>query len=174
MNMRWFNFGILVLISLVLQVSICRRIGIGQQRLIPDLLLLAAVVLAFRAPDKDALIACWVLGLVKDITSGSPLGGYALCFGLMAMLLVRMREVLYGMRSVTLIVITLVMSMVIEQAAFLLCVLKGSAGWNQYSGITFTIFLSAMLTGGLAPYAFWLLTKLHRQLGLQRDRFYPR
>jgi rod shape-determining protein MreD len=172
--MRWFNFAILVFITLVLQIGVCKRIGIGQQRIMPDLLLLTAVILAFRAPANHALIACWVLGFAKDVTSSSPLGSYALCFGLMALLLVRMREVLYGMRSVTLIIVTFGMSLLIEQAVYLFCVLKDTASWDQYSGITFTMLLSAMITGGLAPYGFWLITKFHRQLGLQRDRSFSR
>jgi rod shape-determining protein MreD len=169
--MRWFNFGILALITLVLQIGVCGRIGIGQQRIMPDLLLLLAVILAFRAPADSALIACWLLGLMKDVFSETAaLGSYAFCFGLMAMMVVRMRELLYGLRSVTMIIVTIAMSLWIEQMVFVLCVLKGTADWSEYGGATLTMLFSSLFTGGLAPYGLWLVNKLHRPLGLQRVR----
>ena len=53
----------------------------------PDLFLLLLVVLAYRGNNDQVLLACWILGLAKDLTSSAPLGSYALAFGILALLI---------------------------------------------------------------------------------------
>ena len=171
--MRWFSFAILALITLVLQVGATRVFGLGPQSLAPDLLLLVAVVLALRGPADGALIACWILGLAKDLTSAAALGSYALAFGLLALVIVRLRNLLYVPNPLTLIVLTALASLAVEQAVYLMWLLRGGAS-GGFPGLLLQMALSALITAALAPYGQWLILKLHHPLGLPRHRAFGR
>jgi len=173
--MRWLSFLILVLAALLVQVSICRPLGLGPQQVMPDLLVLLAVVLIFwGGGDDDVLAGCWVLGLAKDLSSAAPLGAYALSFGVMALLIRRLRELLYGQRLLPMMIITGLGSFLVEQTVFFLSVLKGDALSDRYGRLSTGMMFSALFTGALTPYVYWLVGKLHRQLGLGRGRSYLR
>ncbi len=166
--MRWVRFGILVLVFLVLQIGVCSALSFSQLKIVPDLLLLLAVLIVFWAPADQALIACWLLGLLKDVTSQVPLGSYAISFGLLGILLVRLRELLVGTRLLPQIFLMFVSSMLVEHAVWLICVVKSDVALASYRQDVLTIFISALLTAALYPYGYWLMTKLHRLLGLSR------
>jgi rod shape-determining protein MreD len=166
--MRWVRFGILVLVFLVLQIGVGSALKFSHLKIVPDLLLLLAILLIFRAPADQALLACWLLGLLKDITSQAPLGSYSLTFGLLGIMLIRLRELLVGSRLLPQIFLMFVSSMLIEHAVWLICVVKSDVALDSYRQDVITIFISALLTAALYPYGYWLMAKLHRLLGLSR------
>ena len=170
--MRWFSFTILLLVTMTLVVGMGRVFGLGPQRIMPDLLLLLAVVLAFRGSADEILPACWILGLAKDLTSGAPLGCYAFSFGLLGLLIVYLRELLYGDNAWTLAAVTLAGSFLIEQFVFWVCLMKGMYNGPSYPGITLSVMFSALFTSALTPYGQWMINKLHRRLGLPQRRRY--
>ncbi len=172
--MRWFNFGILLFVTLVLQMGVARLFGLGEQRVMPDLLLLVAVVLAFRGEQNSAMIACFFLGLAKDLTGQAVLGSYAIGFGLLGWIIVRARDLFYGEHPITLIMITLAAGFFVEQLVLAICLMKKVFSWDNYGVLTLSILFSAVLTAGLSPYGQWLLLKFHRWLGLPRRRSYGR
>ena len=166
--MRWVRFGILVLVFLVLQIGVGSALEFSHLKIVPDLLLLLAILLIFRAPTDQALVACWLLGLLKDITSQAPLGSYAFTFGLLGLMLIRLRELLVGSRLLPQIFLMFVSSMLIEHAVWLICVVKSDVALDSYRQSLATMAVSALLTAALYPYGYWLMTKLHRRLGLSR------
>jgi len=166
--MRWVRFGILVLIFLVLQIGVGSAFEFSPLKIVPDLLLLLAMLIIFWAPADQALLACWLLGLLKDITSQAPLGSYSFTFGLLGLMLIRLREVLVGSRLLPQIFLMFVSSMLIEHVVWLICVVKSDIALNSYRQSLTTMVISALLTAALYPYGFWLMTKIHRQLGLSR------
>lgn len=168
--MRWTNFGILVVVTIVLQSSVCRMFGLGAHRTMPDLLLMFAVMIAFRGGKDQAPLACWVLGLAKDLTSSAALGSYAVGFGLLGLAIVYFRELLYGESALLLMLLTFFSSMSVEHIALVFGSFRGEFSWQEYSGILTVLLLSAVFTAGLAPYGHWLLMKFSRQLGLSRRR----
>jgi len=170
--MRWFNFAILLLITLVLEVGMGRLFGLGPQRIMPDLLLLLAMVLAFRGPADKMLLCCWILGLAKDLTSQAPLGAYAFSFGLVGLGIIGLRELLYGESLWTLAAVTFVSSFLIEQFVFFVCLMKGMYNGLGHGGITLAIMFSALFTAALTPYGQWLIHKLQRRLSLPARRRY--
>ena len=172
--MRWVSFFILVFVTMVLQVGLGRLIGLGPQRIMPDLLLLLAVVLAFRGPVDEVLLASWFLGLAKDLTSQAPLGMYALSFGLLALLITRLRGVLYGENMLTQAVAALVGSFLVEHLVFVLGLLKGRYTGAVYESVVLGMMFSALFTAALIPYAQWIVWKLQRRLSLPERRRYGR
>ena len=170
--MRWFNFGILVFAVLVVQAGVCRLFGLGQLRIVPDLFLLVGLIVAFRGPSHQAPTACWLLGLFKDLSSEAVLGSYALVFALLAVGIVRLREFFYGDHPLTLIVLTLAGSFLVEHLVLAIAALRGDFTWTHYGQLAGVLLLSGLFTAGLAPYGQWLMLKLHRPLGLPRQRRY--
>lgn len=173
-RMRWFNFGILVFLTLAIQSGLGRLVGVGPARLGPDLLLLLAMVVALRGPADQAPIACWILGLAKDLTSQAVLGSYAVGFGLLGLAIVRGRDLLYGDHPLTLIAITVISSLLAEHATLVVGLVHGESQWHHYADLITAMVVSAAITGLLAPYGQWLLMKLHNQIGLPRRRSYGR
>lgn len=166
--MRWIRFGILAFLFLLFQIGVGSALSFSPLKVVPDLLLLLAILLIFWAPADKALIACWLLGLLKDITSQAPLGSYSFTFGLLGFLLIRLRELLVGSRLLPQIALVFVSSMIIEHAVWLICVVKRDVILDGYRQDVITILVSALLTAALYPYGYWLMTKLHRLLGLSR------
>ena len=166
--MRWLRFGILVLVFLVLQIGVGRVLEFSPYRIVPDFLLLLAILLIFCAPADQALIACWLLGLLKDLTSQAPLGCYSFTFGLLGLLLIRLRELLVGSRLLPQIFLMFVTSLIIEHMVWLICVVKSVVSLGSYRQSLTPMTLSGLITAALYPYGYLLMTKLHRTLGLKR------
>ena len=166
--MRWRNFAVVLFVVMILQVSLGRALGLGPQRIMPDLLLMTAVVLAFRGPAGAGLIACWFLGLAKDLTSEALLGSYALAFGLAALLVLWLRDLLYADNTLGLMLLTFAMVILVEYLALEINILRGQmsppSGWGVWAEILF----SALLTGALVPYGQWVLLKLRHWIGLEQ------
>ena len=169
--MRWISFGILVVSTVVVQSGFGRLLGLGPQRIMPDLLLMFAVVIAFRGGKEQAPLACWFLGLAKDLTSSAALGSYAVAFGLTGLVIVYFRELLYGESALLLMLLTVVSSLIVEHIALLLAYFRGEFSRQEYGGVFKVVVFSAIFTAALAPYGQWLLLKMHRHLGLVRRRY---
>ena len=172
--MRWFNFTIMLFAALVMQVGMARLFGLGRQRIMPDLLLMLVVILAFRGSHGQAPLAGWVLGLIKDLSSQSPLGGYAFAFGLAAWGIVRLRELFFGDNPMSLMFITFVAGFLVEQFVLIICLLKNIFTGEDYGTLSTVIAFSTLLTAALVPYGQWVVMRFHRQLGLPRQRRYGR
>ena len=165
--MRWTIFLVVALAAVILQVGTSQVLGLGEQRVMPDLLLLVALVVAFRGPREEALLACWGLGLLKDLTSVAPLGAYAVSFGVLAWVVVGLREWLYGPRLLPQVVVLLAGGLFVEHVVWWVCLVKGVPVMERYWGFLSTALLTGGLTAALYPYGLWVLTKLGRALGLE-------
>jgi len=164
--MRWFNFSILMILLLIIQQGTGRLFGIGPQNIMPDFLLLFAVILAFRGKGPRVWIACWILGLARDLTSDARLGSYAICFGLIGMGLVYGKEILYADSPLTIIFIAFISVMAVEQMVFFIGLLGGDLSRQTYGRVTLSMFFSALFTAALSPYGQWLILKLRHWLGI--------
>ena len=168
-SIRWLSFVVLLLALLVTQMATGRLMGIGPQRIMPDLLLLLAVFLALRSSCPRTILACWILGLVKDLSSASVLGSYTISFSLVAFLVMSLREWLYAGNPLTILLACLAGSFLTEQSAFWVNYLRGHFPIASYRGQSLEMFFSAAFTAALAPYAQVLLLKLSQQLGVSRQ-----
>ncbi len=169
--MRWVNFAILVFILLVIQTSIGRIFGLGPQRIAPDLLLILAAVLVFRIGNTESLVACWILGLLKDLSCDSVLGGYALSFGLVGFLVIYLREWLYMEHPLAIMFVVFVSCFAVDQLSFLVEQLKSSTTVD-YKGQSFEMLFSALFSAALSPYGQWFLVKLSKPLGINLTKTY--
>ena len=62
--------------------------------------------------------------------------------------------------------------MAIEHVVWWIATMKGDFESGAYSGALLAMTFGALFTAALAPYANWLIIKLHRQLGLPGQRRY--
>ena len=162
-----------MLALVIIQVSICQPWALGPKRITPDLLVALVVVLTFwPGGEDDVLVACWVLGLMKDLISAAPLGCYAFSFGMLALVIRRLRETIYGDRLLPMMLVTVLGSFGVEQMVYLLSSFKGEDLGGHYRELSKMMVFSALLSGLATPYINWLVQKIHRRLGLPRGRSY--
>ncbi|MBN2211407.1 MAG: rod shape-determining protein MreD [Sedimentisphaerales bacterium] len=170
--MRWRNVFIMVLVLVVVQAVLHRLVGMGPRRLLPDLLLMTAVVLVLRSMDNDALIVAWLLGFFKDLITEAPLGAYAIAFGLTALLLTWLRELLYRDNTLGMMLVTFLAAVVIEELVLIWSIYQDRISSGNWGSTTTAILLGAVVTAAVAPYGQWLLLKLRYWLGwTQRKRY---
>ena len=169
--MRYVSITLIALAALVLQTGVGRVLGLAQLRIVPDLLLCVAIVLAFQGQPGQVLPVCWALGLIKDLTSQAVLGSYALGFGLVALLILYLRQLLYGQRILPRMFLTVLFTFALEQWAYAVYTRHGQSA-ADYTTLCRTMLFSALLTAALFPYVQWLLMKLHGPLGLTTQRKY--
>ena len=165
--MRWLNFSFIIFILLIVQISLARLFGLGPQRITPNLLFLLALVLAFRVGGGSSLMACWILGLVKDLSGHAVLGCYAGGFALGGFLVIALREWFYVEHPLAIMVVVLLGCVLLEQWAFAIEWFKGYAVMADYRGFCVEMFFSALFTAALAPYGQWAVAKLSRSLGVE-------
>ena len=89
MPIRWGWFAIALALVWAAQSGVVWPLGLARWI---DLYLLLVLVLALTAPRYDAALAGWITGLVQDLASADVLGIHALCLGLTAWLIARLRE----------------------------------------------------------------------------------
>jgi rod shape-determining protein MreD len=90
---RWIPFLILAYVAMGLQLGLGPFIA--YHRASPNLMLLVAVFVAVNAPRDVALIACFVAGLIQDLGTLQTFGLFALCYGLIAVVIVNAQQVVY-------------------------------------------------------------------------------
>lgn len=170
--MRWIPFVILLYLGAVVQSTIAPLIEIKTIR--PDLLIILAVYYALLAPRYDAMLACWCIGFLIDLTSigyasHSNVGVHAVGLGTAGILIVGLRDytiqdspftqMLYCFAAKLFVAGIMILHMVyivdIQDVAF------------RFLNVG---LWEAVYTGLLAPYLFWSLRKLRGTLGLGSPR----
>ncbi len=170
--MHWLIFSIISIFAVVLQTQFVKLAALGPQLIMPDLLILTATVLAYRSSTDHVYIACWILGLLKDATCDSPLGVYAVSFGLTAIIIVRIREFFYSDHFLTIMALTFISAFATEQFELLVGIMRGSYADDSYRTLTTVILFSCLYTAALSPYAQWLLLKFQKPLMITPKRKY--
>lgn len=172
--MRWIPLVVILYGAAVLQTTVVPLIEINGIR--PDLLVVIAVFYALYAPRYDAMLTCWCVGLLMDLTSvsfqtHSNVGVHALAMGLVGILVVALRDYTVQDSPLTQMLYCLAARLLIVAIAVthLVIVLDVDSVWRRFLAIG---IWEAIYTGLLAPYAFWLLRKLRGTLGLGPSRQY--
>jgi rod shape-determining protein MreD len=135
-------------VALVLEVTALDVFSWGGAR--PELLLLLACFAALFARDsKQGMIACWTLGLVKDLGSAGPFGWHALLFLAAGALLVAVRQSIYREHAIAQIVVGAAGAAAIGLATSVF--VSATAGGIPAGVWIGRLFASVLLTACLAP-----------------------
>ena len=76
--MRWFRIIITAFLIALVESTLLQGAGVEGVR--PDLAFIYVFFLALNSAPDQGFIAFWIVGLMKDLFSGGPLGAYALIF----------------------------------------------------------------------------------------------
>ena len=172
--MHWVRFVILSILLLLVQTTLGRALMFNAAAIGPVGPDLVAVLAAFVAlsvrTQSDAVIACWLLGLMVDLAtaggagSTTVVGPMALAYALGAWILFRVREGFFRDRATTRAVLTLVfcgLSHVLWVTAQSLLA-GGGLTWSAYGGLLVQAGAVAAYSAVLAPLIFWGLWRIRK------------
>jgi rod shape-determining protein MreD len=163
--MRWLTFIILAYITLGLQSGLARAIEFHSAS--PDFTLLAVIFLALNAPRDTALLACFILGLLRDLTGDGTLGLFALSYGSVAVLITGIQQAVNRKHPATHIILTLLGGTIVAIILSLHAWLRPSeSGIHPHVAPFFT---SAIYSAVLAPLVVGLLDRVSPIFRFQRN-----
>ena len=176
--MRWVVFMVFAVVALVFDAGlgeVLRLESLGQIR--PSLCVVVAVFVALSAPRVTALWACFVLGLLLDLSYPVTvadnrvvhlIGPYALGYLAGGWLVVQWRTLVFRRRPLTIGVMTLICLLAVHVVAVSIYLLR-SRGWYPGEAIFWTEntaprevlhrVLAAVYSGLVAIPAGWLLVQ---------------
>src|SRR2546421_9553937 len=97
--MRWLTCFILAYVALGMQLGMGEFVRVRDAT--PSLVIMAVIFIAMNAPRDAALLACFVIGTLQDMTTLAPLGLYALSYSLVGMFVVSTQEIVASEHPVT-------------------------------------------------------------------------
>jgi rod shape-determining protein MreD len=141
--MRWLSFFIFAYIVLGLQSGIARAMEWHSAG--PNFVLVAVVFISLSAPREAALLGCFMLGAMQDLTSQSTLGLFAFSYGLVAIFIVAIQKAVYRRHPIMQFILVLL-------AGCLTAIILALHGWIRPPGpATAPFFVTAVYSAILAP-----------------------
>ena len=160
--MRWISFAILGFFVAVAQYALLPQVSV--EGFAPGVVVVLGLFYALYAPRTEGLLACWILGLLVDLSSMSNVGLNAFGMGLCALMVVWVRGALFKDHWIGQAVLAFVWMLLLEMLNGLAS--KGSEiGWWEISYVG-----NAMATGVLAPLVCWILRRFGKLLLLRKIR----
>jgi rod shape-determining protein MreD len=174
--MRPLSYFILAYITLGLQAGIARAIQWHSAG--PNFVLLIVIFIALNAPRDTALLACFGLGAMQDLTSGGTMGLYALCYGIVALFIVAIQQAVYRRHPVTHLMLAIV-------TGFIVALILAFHGWLRPPGPerapdgqhlpaihspVLPLFYTAIYSAILAPFLLGGLQRISRLFRFQSAR----
>lgn len=151
--MRWFSFIILAYVALGVQLGLGGLAYVNRV----DFPLLAAAFIAINARRDVALPACFVLGLLHDLLGAvTPVGGYALAYSLVALMVAGTDRALSVEHPFTHFIVTFVGGLIVTIVLLLIGWRWGTPPpfWASIAGVFYTAILALPV--------MWSLTKMRR------------
>ena len=112
--MRWLTFIILAIVAVSLQATVAGRVSWFGAR--PDWVLVLVVFYALHARADDAMPAAWVVGALADLMTIERFGLLALCYGLTAMVVCGVRDLVFTGHPLTQFGVTLACGVMVQVA----------------------------------------------------------
>ncbi len=164
--MRHVIVLILVLVMFALQGTLSPRIAIWDVE--PELMVILVVELAFRLPGLEAMAWPWGAGLAVDLRTGGPVGVLAFTFGLMALIIMRVREFFFTESFFVRIVASAAGVIVVRIALLISGLIRGQP--PAFGVFIKELFVGALYTAALAAAFLPLLTLALRRFLPRRER----
>jgi rod shape-determining protein MreD len=160
--MRWIAYFILAYVALGVQAGVGASAQVGQAQ--PNFGLLAAIFIALHAPREPALLGCFIMGLLQDVLTVHPLGLHALGYGMVGMVVMGARAVVYREHALTHVMLALAGGIILG----LVIVVHG---WLRGPAVPVgTVVLSIVYTAAIAPLLMWLLRRVKKVFAFQAPR----
>ena len=171
--MRWLPFFILAYVVLGVQSGLSGYDQVYRGR--PNLVLLAALFVAVHAQRDAALLASFMLGLMQDLLTDSPLGLNAFAYGAIAAIVVNVQEVVYRDHVLTHVSLGLVVGLIYAAIVYVHGLIYHwahaagrSSSWARPSLLP--LLVGAVYTAALAPVVLYVLQRFRRVFGFRAVR----
>ncbi len=151
-------------LCVLLEATILHHLSIFRRR--PELVFVFAVFWALEAPPEEVVFHAWITGLLKDMFSASPLGGYAVLFAFIAYLISIGREYLYRESLLTLFLVSLVFQIAVNIIYGFFFLITG-ANLSYWQLVEWTLVISAY-SSVLGLFVLRPLVYFERFLGFKR------
>ncbi len=160
--MRWIVYFILAYVALAIQVGATPYLR--WQGAPPNFVLLVVIFVTVNAPREAALLGALCLGLMQDLVTQSPLGLYALSYGLVGMFVVSTQQVVYREHPLTHFSLALGGGLLTGIVIFIHGLIhRGGVG-------AMSLFTTAIYTAVLAPFVLGFLQRAKRPFAFQPPR----
>jgi rod shape-determining protein MreD len=167
--MRWFPFAILAYVTLAVQVGLSGYVDVLHGR--PQLVLLAAIFVALNAGRDAALVGCFMLGLLHDLTSsGTPIGLTAFAYGLVALFVLSVHELVYGEHFLTHITLGLIGGLIVAFITYFHGLIYSGFHTKHERTAFVPLLTGAIYTAVLAPVVLFVLQRMKRLFGFRPAR----
>jgi rod shape-determining protein MreD len=167
--MRWIPFTILAYVTLAVQVGLSGydtpAVAHGGR---PQFVLLAAIFIALNAGRDAALAGCFILGLLHDLTSsGTPLGLSAFAYGLVALFVLSIHELVYGEHFLTHLTLGLMAGLLLGFVTYFHGLIDFAIHRNHVHPTLVPLLASALYTAILAPVVLFVLHRMKKPFGFR-------
>ncbi len=160
--MRWISYFILAYLALGVQIGAGEFMRVAGGK--PDPVLLAVIYIAVNAPRAAALAGGFGMGLMVDLVGLGPLGLYAFAYGIVAMFVASMQEVVYREHPIAHFTIAFVTSLLVSTVGLV-------HGWIHPPLLPLGVqFKTALYTALLAPIVLGILQKMKRAFAFKPRR----
>lgn len=165
--MNWVGFAVLVYLVTVIQTSVAPFLAVHSIR--PDFMTIVAVFFGLYARPADAMLGCWIIGLLIDLCSLSHpvranVGLHALVLGLLGLFMVKTRGVTFREGMVSHLIYTFVVCFLLTLAVRVHTTWDGpDTALTRHMAVA---LYTAIYTALLAPYVHFVLRRLRSMLGL--------
>lgn len=161
--MRWLVFFILAYLALGVQAGLAGAY-LRVNGAPPNVVLLAALFVAVNAPREEALLGCFVLGLMQDLLTMDALGVYALSYGVVGMFVISTQEFVYRGHAATNFSLSLVGGLVTGAVVF-------AHGWVRGPWVSpVALLTSAVYTAVIGVVVLGLLQRARGAFAFQAPR----
>lgn len=126
------------------------------------LLALACFAALFAKEPNQGLLACWIIGMLKDVVSAGPLGLHALLFVGAGWVVLQVRQVLFPESPLTQLAVAFIAACWVNAVAAAVVAL--GAGAIPLKVVVLKTLLSAALTAVFAPVLALVLLGFRRSL----------
>jgi len=152
--MRWLSWFILAYIALGIQMGLGEFVRVRGGT--PNVAMLAVIFIALWAERDAALLACFMIGAMQDLTTLAPLGLYALAYSLVGLFVTGAQDVADREHPVTHMSVAFVSGSIVAAVLVLHGYLRGP---RVPLG---ELFASIIYTSILAPIVLFTLQKIRR------------
>ena len=165
--MRWPIYFILAYLAVALQLGIGGHVRAWGAT--PNLVMIAVVFIAIHAPRDAALLGCFALGIMQDLTTAEPsrLGLYGLAYGIFALLIGG-----YGTPAVRgNVVIHIVLTLLCGVVTTIVLLVHNWIAYERGSRMPFGVLMwSALFTALLSPIFLVPLNRLRKLFAFEQPR----
>jgi rod shape-determining protein MreD len=162
--MRWLTFGVLAVIAVSLQTTVApRMIWYG---LSPDWVLVLVVFYCLHARSDHAVLAGWLAGALADLMTLERFGLVSLSYGLTALLVCGVRDLVFTRHPLTHFTVTLFAALGVQVLWMVYRMLVGLP-----VGSSLCLVGSSIYTALWAPLLHAVLLKAPRLLGIRPRQY---